>query len=231
MTPNTSTFCFKELTFPAEPTPNRSGGKLVKVGYGPTHRVVECQLGASVREALHVPFEIEQAGQKEDPSRQHEYVFKVDVPEGSPARRFLDALKDATLAAAEEHSVAWFKKKLTPAQLADRYKSNVKLSESPEWPDRAVLKVFATGEHAAKVWVATLVDGKMTKPVAGTYKDIRAHAMVLPKIKVKGGVYFLNGSSNFGTSLVVTEVLVLNEQPSTSFGIDVGDVDIPFSAN
>ena len=92
MTPNTSTFCFKELTFPAEPTPNRSGGKLVKVGYGPTHRVVECQLGASVREALHVPFEIEQAGQKEDPSRQHEYVFKVDLSPGPTFRHFIPTL-------------------------------------------------------------------------------------------------------------------------------------------
>ena len=43
-------------------------------------------------------------------------------------------------------------------------------------------------------------------------------------VKVKSGVYFMNGK--FGTSLVATEILVVKEEGETSGGsrVDTGDI-------
>ena len=52
MAPTHATFDFGQLTFGATTVPTRSGGKSVRVGYGPTAQQVEFQLGISPYDTL-----------------------------------------------------------------------------------------------------------------------------------------------------------------------------------
>ena len=67
-------------------------------------------------------------------------------------------------------------------------------------------------------------DGKLTTPTAGTIEDITPNSMVLPIVRVQGGVYFM--SAIYGTSLVADSVLVLKDAEAAHGAIaefDLGD--------
>ena len=67
-------------------------------------------------------------------------------------------------------------------------------------------------------------DGKLTTPTRGTIEDITANSMVLPIVRVQGGVYFM--STVYGTSLVADSVLVLKDAKAShgaSAEFDLGD--------
>ena len=59
----------------------------------------------------------------------------------------------------------------------------------------------------------------------GTEADIKQGDKVLPKLKIKSGVFFLN--RDFGISFVASELLVVKGvDASTSSGFDLGGVEV-----
>ena len=140
--------------------------------------------------------------------------MKLDLTEN--AKVFLKKLEQATLAAAEHHSVSWFKKQLTKEKITSMYKPLVREDESGTVADRVWIKV-ASYRHSpfeAKVTVIKKKGDKYAMPVPGTFADVK-DSLVVPVVKIRGGVYFGNGG-NFGTSLVATEIVVIKEEGAVS---------------
>ena len=127
----------------------------------------------------------------------------------------------ATVAAAEEHSVAWFKKPTPNAA----HNSSIK-QQNGDRPDCLKLKVQPDGKRATEVQVASWRNGKLTKPMPGTLDDITPGSSCLVIARVQGGVYFV--SKSYGTSLVAAKVLVIKPEggPSGTLEFDFGDVEM-----
>ena len=221
---NTSNFDFNKLTF-TEAKPNKRGGNYATVAYGDETSRVEFQLGAFPNDLLQSPWGVDSANPQDPASG-----LQIKVNTSPKAKTFLKALEEATLKAAEHHSTSWFKKKLAKERIAALYNPIVKEDESGDHPDRVALKVFEKGSQniSKDLWTTVTVvkkkRGRYTTPFEGTLADVTPNAWVLPVVKVKSGVYFMNGK--FGTSLVATEILVVKEEGETSGGsrVDTGDV-------
>jgi hypothetical protein len=79
MAPKThKTFDFEQLTFGSQTTSTRSGGKCVRVGYGPTYSQVEFQLGTMPENTLVCAWGAELAN-KEDPTSGK--IMKLELDE------------------------------------------------------------------------------------------------------------------------------------------------------
>ena len=76
------------------------------------------------------------------------------------------------------------------------------------------VRILPDGKRATEIFVAQLVDGKITKPVKGSLDDVKGECLVLPILRVQGGVYFLQ--KQFGCSLVASKLLVLQQERSTT---------------
>ena len=104
MAPKThKTFDFEQLTFGSQTTSTRSGGKCVRVGYGPTYSQVEFQLGTMPENTLVCAWGAELAN-KEDPTSGK--IMKLELDEAS--HTFLTRFDEATVAAANQYSQSWF---------------------------------------------------------------------------------------------------------------------------
>ena len=218
--PNLKTFNADHLVFAAELKPNKAGGKYATVGYGDPKNQVEFQLGNSPKDALRCPWGVEPVSETEPDKLQ----IKLDLTED--AKALVERLEAATLRAAATHSVAWFKKSLNVEALRRDLNSSIKPSAKDEYADALKVKVVKDGLKPTKVSVATWKDGKLTKPIAGTLGDVVPGCMVLPILKIKGGVYFVQKS--FGTSLAASELLVVKDEGASSgtSGFDFGDVQM-----
>jgi len=67
-------------------------------------------------------------------------------------------------------------------------------------------------------------DGKLTTPTPGTIEDITPGSMVLPIVRVQGGVWFMG--AGYGTSLRAESVLVIkdsNASHGANAEFDLGD--------
>ena len=212
MAPNQSTFNFGNLTFDGSVSTNRGGGKYVQVAYQGTQVVF--QLGTSVHDTLRTPFGAEYAA-KDDPTSG--FVMKVELtPE---IQAFIEQFEAKTVEAANKHSQAWFGKP-TPNAM---HNSTVK-EQNGDRPPCLKLKIATEGSRPTSVQVATLTDGKLSKPTTGTVDDIKPGSSVLPIVRLQGGVYFINRT--YGCSLVADAVLVIKDHGSasrSSVTFDLGD--------
>ena len=212
-------FDLNALVYVPEPKDNTRGGKYATVGYGDAKKQVEFQLGDSPKEALRCAFGVE--APESDPNS---FAFKVDITD--KAKHFIQALDDATCRAAATNSPAWFKKQVDCATLKQFQNSAIKPSAKPEYPDTLKICVFKDGRKKPKVEVATWKDGKLTRPVPGTLDDVQQGVMVLPVLKIKGGVYFIK--KEFGISFLAAHLLVIRDEGGAvgSSGINYGDVEM-----
>ena len=216
--PKISTFDFNALSYSPELKPTRAGGKCVQVGYGAGMEQVKFQLGDSVHEALLCKW----GADKCDPNNPDgELQIKLELTDKSKA--FVEKLEAATTAAAEANSMAWFKKKKPTSVLT----SAIKPDKDDKYPDMVMLKLDTKSDNPARrtsIRVAMWKDGKLTTPVAGTIEDITPKSMVLPIVRVQGGVWFMG--PGYGTKLVAESVLVLKDAAAShgaSTEFDLGD--------
>ena len=222
---NPTNFDVRKLTF-TEAKPNKRGGNYATMAYENEDGRVTFQLGAIPNELLHTRFGVDYSNPQDPTSGKQ---VKLDLSPG--AKTFLKGIEQATLNAAEQHSVSWFKKKLTKDKITSLYTPIVKEDES-EYPDRIVLKVFEKGTQniSSELWTKVFVIKKRgdayTREVEGTLADVTPNSWLVPVVKVKSGVYFMNGK--FGTSLVATALVVVKEEGETSSsdgsGVDFGNI-------
>ena len=216
--PKISTFDFNALSYSAELKTTKAGGKCVQVGYGAGKEQVKFQLGDSIHEALLCKWGADKCDPNDPDS---ELQIKLELTDKSKA--FVEKLEAATAAAAEANSMAWFKKKKPTAMLS----SAIKPDKDDKYPDVVKLRLDATNPNPAlrtSVKVAMWKDGKLTPPTRGTIEDMTPNSMLLPIVRVQGGVYFM--STMYGTSLVADSVLVLKDAEAShgaSAEFDLGD--------
>ena len=209
MHPTHENFSFESLTFSSTTKVGKMGGKYVSVGYDGGKQVF-FQLGKSPLESLRSPFGAELAN-RDDPDSG--MVMKIEL--SSEVHGFITKFEDYTKEAAEANSMEWFNRATPNAT----YNSNIK-EQSGDRPD--VLKVKV--DEDTMVQVVTVKDGKIVGQVAGTVNDITKGSLVLPVIKIKGGVYFFNRT--YGTSFVARAVMVIKEKASKEFAFDLGGVEV-----
>ena len=216
-----SEFDFNALTFSSElKTGKSNGNKYVQVGYGLDKEQVKVQLGKTVNDAFRTPWGKDAVSQNEPDKLQ----IKIDMtPE---LRAFIEAFETATITAAQANSVAWMKVKHADyATIKANHSSNIKSSSNEDHADKLQLKLRTDGSNKeTKVEVASLKNGKLTKPKPGTVADIKPGDRVLPIVRVQGGVWFMN--KQFGTKLEIEEVLVLKDSGTAgkrkiSYGVEM----------
>ena len=140
------------------------------------------------------------------------------------------AFEDKTLQAAADNSPKWFGKEYNKSQVEISFSSRVKPQKDEGRPLTLALKVFSEGYRKTEVVVVEWKGEKLTKPVPGTLEDIDKGSMVVPIVRVQGGVYFLAGGG-FGISMVAASVMVVKGTPpgasggSSSFAFDMGGVE------
>jgi hypothetical protein len=208
---------------------NKNGRKTAAVTYdGKRIEEVPFQLG-NPNETLRCPFGVDtypKTGPPESMSMKLELTPEV--------KEFLKAFEGKTVEAATDHSVKWFGKEMSYAQLETTFSSRVKAQSDADRPDTLTLKV-EFGTRKTSVVVVEWNDGMVTKPVPASLDDIKAGAMVVPIVRVQGGVYFMGpGGKNFGTSMVAAAVMIVKGSPpdagsssvsSSSLGFDMGGVE------
>ena len=213
--PKISTFDFHALSYSAELKTTKAGGKCVQVGYGAGKAQVKFQLGDSIHEALQCKY----GADKCDPN-DPDAGLQIKLVLTDKSKAFLEKFEAATAAAAEAHSMTWFKKKTPTAVLTSAIKPDGEL-------EVVRLKLDTKSDNPARrtsVKVAMWKDGKLTTPTPGTIEDITPGSMVLPIVRVQGGVWFMG--AGYGTSLRAESVLVIkdsNASHGANAEFDLGD--------
>ena len=212
--PNHENFDFDKLTFAPQTTQNSHGGRRADIWYGTPDTQVKFQLGRDPHDTLRTPFGAEPAV-RDDPTSG--MVMKVEV-EGDKLA-FMQRFEKATSDAAHEHSQAYFNRPTPPSTFNTCIRE-----QNGDRPNVLKLKI-ATGHRATIIKVGTLKDGKI-EMVDGSVDDITPGSMVLPIIRVQGGMYFIQRT--YGTSLVVDQLLVVKEGQSTTGPLNfiLGDVEM-----
>ncbi len=175
-----------------------NGGKYRKLSYN-NGQFKDIQLGESIQDTIRCPFGVESASQS-DPTKLH---IKLDI---SPKlASFITAFDDVVKKSVNDTSMTH-----TSALKTNGQYNTLKVKVVPE----------------TNILVTTLKDGnKITTPVPGKIHDIRLGSMILPIVKVQGGVYYINTEDKgtlYGTSFVVTQILVVHNPQKTEFAL--GDV-------
>ena len=220
------TFDFDQLSFAAQTKPNRAGGKYATVGYGPAKEQVHFQLGASPKDALRCAFGLDESDK--EPGKKY---VKLELTEDT--HEFIEKLESTLVQSAEANSVAWFKKTHSSAVLESRLTSNIK-PQKDDRPDCVKLKVEEHGKTPTVVLVSTWKGHKLVpkEPVQGTLDDLTQGAMIVPIVKVQGGVWFMNEGKSFGMSLGASVLWVIKAEgapSSASSGtltFEMGDVEM-----
>ena len=209
-------FDIGQLTFAPKVATSRAGGKYVSVAY---HlQQVEFQLGTSPRDTMRTPFGAELAA-RDDPTSA--MVVKIEL-DGSK-QRFIERIEAATTTAAQLNSQEWFGRSNPSA-----VHNSLLKEQNGDRPPVLKLKI-ATGPRATVISVASLTNGKLSRPVLGTVEDIKPGVFLLPVIRIQGGVYFINRT--YGTSLVATAILVVKnldcvETNKEPLEFNLGDVEM-----
>lgn len=212
-----STFDFDKLTFADKLGTTKRGGKYAEVAY--EGRQLFFQLGDSPRDALRCPFGLDTPSADETDKR----VVKLELAPGPHA--FLNKFDEALVAAAERNSMEWFKKSTPSADHVSSIKTH-----NGGLPDVVKLKVQMDGERATKVFVSSWRNDKITKPVKGSLADLEKSKdhdlMLLPIVRVQGGVYFMNRT--YGTSLYADQLLVIKRPVEGHHDktFEMGDVEM-----
>jgi len=173
-----------------------NGGKYKRVSYN-GDQLKNVQLGASVHSTLRCPYGVEAVSQDQP----NKLCIKVDAPDD--VKTFVEAIDNLVKNSVNDSSLV----------------------------HRSTLRLGAVGttlklklQPDTQVFTATLKDNKLTTPKTGTFDDIKPNSQILPIIKIQGGVYFIE--ENYGTSLVATQLLIVNRETepiSFDLGCDIGD--------
>ena len=213
---NGAPFDVSKIIFSAETKPNKSGGRNAMVSRDEVSGArVEFQLGKRRADAMRCPWgldKVKQDAPEDDPRKQ----MKVEL--NAEAKVAIEKLEEATVAAAVEHSQAWFKEKkpLTESAVLDRFQSKLKTDDEKE-TTMLTLKVDTEGARKTVVKVCSAIgEGTYSTPVLGSYEDITPGCMVVPIVRISNGVYFVN--KNFGTSLVAKELVVVKDAGAATSG-------------
>lgn len=204
--PTNASFDFNQLTFSTATMPTRSGGKTVRVGYGPTGQQVEFQLGTTPLDTLVCAWGSDSKGgllaNPDDPASG--MVLKVELTEAT--RTFVQGFESATIAAANANSQGWFNRP-TPTHSHNsviKEQSGTLPDGSPR-PDVLKLKLKEDDPRATQVFVTRLTgDNGYTEPAPGSISDILKGLRVLVRARVANGVYFV--SRTYGCSLEAARV-------------------------
>ena len=217
--PTHVTFDFDALKYAATTTPNTRGGRYVKVGYGPSNGQVNFMLGLNPLDTIRTPYGAEFAS-PDDPTSGK--VMKLELTEDKLA--FMQQLEQTTIDAANTNSQAYFGRPVPNAT------HNSAIKENGEGKPLVLKVKIAEGSRATQVMVTTLQDGEFTPQVPGTVDDIKPGSMLLPILRVQGGMYFINRT--FGLSFVADKVLVVKEGTSASEDdFNFGDVPMKDAAD
>ena len=147
MAPTHATFDFGQLTFGTTTVPTRSGGKTVRVGYGPTGQQVEFQLGTSPRDTLQCAWDAGFAN-KDDPTSG--MVVKLELTDATKA--FVQGFESAIVAAANANSQGWFNRP-TPTHTHNSVikEQSGTLPDGTPRPDVIKLKLKEDGPRARSI--------------------------------------------------------------------------------
>ncbi len=187
----------------------QNGNKYKQISYK-GQQFKNIQLGASIFDLIRCPFGAEQVSQKQP----DKFCVKIDA--NTQLSTFIQTMDDMVI------------KSVTEEPNGDR----------SSYLHRSALKI--TGEYGTlkikiqpdtKILVTEFVnDKKIQTPVCGSKEDIVAGCMILPIIKIQGGVYFLDqsddGQTYYGTSIVATDILVVKKAAAPPVGFDLGDVTV-----
>ena len=197
-----------DITFGEKVEQNQNGSNLLKLNFR-GEQFKNIQLGKDVMSTLRCAWGVEKTPLEN--SNQFRYQMKLDCnPETSSFFEQLDAKVKAEV---EKHQKS--------GGITGTYSLNSVLrpSTNPSYPASIKLKVYADTE----VYTCSLKDSKMTSPSLGTIEDIKPNTLVLPIVKINGGVYFINES--FGTSIAASKILVVNTPRNIeSVPFNFGDV-------
>ena len=220
-------FDFDQLAYAEQPNVARATGrKTVSMTYA-GGRTVVFQLG-DPKAALRAPFGVDVYTN----AAQETKSIKVELT--PPTHEFIKRFETSTKAAAAAHAEEWFKKPHPPEQIAAMFSSRVREQDGGARPPLLNLKIAESGPNKTTVAVVEWKPGgaggrgKLSKPVAGNLADITRGAMVVPIVRVQGGVYFLS-SKEFGTSMVAEALLVVVGEPggsSAAPAFDLGDAEM-----
>ena len=188
-------FDFGSLQIETDTKQNKAGGKFASIGYGDAKQQVKFQLGGA-KDALKCEFGIDKD------SKFGKTTLKLEVAE--PQKHFVEKLETCVLDTALKSN--WFKKASSKDVLKERMYCNVKKSDDG---DCIRLKIEESGPKKTSVMVAEWRDAKLTKPIDGTLEDVVAGAMVLPIVRIQGGVWFSPDGKSFGISLGADSLLVI----------------------
>jgi hypothetical protein len=184
------------------------------------------QLGAT-RTPLRCPFGIDSYENKQGAV---EKSIKLELTDET--RAFVKGVEGATIDAAVANSAEWFGKAYPKEQLEENFNSCIKGQDGGR-PDCIKLKVKESGAGKTDVVRVVWKGEKVTAPVAATLEDVTGKSMVVPVVRIQGGVYFMgNGGKTFGTSMVADGLLIVEGAPggaTTAAGMsvtyDLGDVE------
>ena len=174
-----------------------NGGKYRKISYD-GQQMKDIQLGASVNDLLRCPFGIEPVSQ----NAPDKFCFKVEANDN--LTKFIQEL-DAKVIQSVNDETLTHRSTLRIGTMSNNIRIKI-------LPDTQFLMTFKKS------------DTVMTQPTIASKEDITANSMVLPIIKIQNGVYYIE--ENYGTSIVATQVLIVNghntnEHVNFLFGTDI----------
>lgn len=170
-----------------------NGGKYMRFAFN-GEQFKNIQLGASVQDTMRCKFGAEPVA-VDQPTK---LCIKMDVTE--KVKAFIVSIDDKVKAAVNDESM--------------NHRSTLR-----EGTQNTTLKLKILPE--TQVFTTTLKDNKMTQPKSASTSDITPNCQVLPIIKIQGGVYFIEGS--YGTSMVATQVLVVNGEKTEEVPFALGN--------
>jgi hypothetical protein len=226
MAPTHTTFDVAKLAYAdTAKTSKPHNRKSVAVTYDSSW-YVGFQLGA-IRTPLRCPFGIDSY---ENQQGVVEKSIKLELTDETLA--FVKEVEGATIDAAVANSVEWFGKAYPKEQLEENFNSCIKAQDGGR-PDCIKLKVKESGSGKTDVVRVVWKGEKVTAPVAVTPEDVTDRSMIVPVVRIQGGVYFVgNGGKTFGTSMVADGLMVVEgapDDPTTTAGssvtYDLGDVE------
>jgi len=177
----------------------QNGGRYRKISYN-NGQLKDIQLGENVHDLLRCPFGVEAVS----PDQQNKLCMKLNIT--PKLCDFMTALDNTVIQAVGD----------TTGGSTLVHRSTIRVHNMP------TMKIKLLPE--TQVFVTTIkTDKQITTPVEGGYDDIKPGSMLLPIVKIKGGVYFVE--NNYGTSIVATQILVVKGGPDNgSAAFNLGDV-------
>ena len=163
-----------------------NGGKYRKVSYK-GGQLKGIQLGSGVNDLIRCPFGIEPVAQNQP----DKFCIKLEANEHLST--FIQTLDQKVIDCVNDSKLT-HRSTLKLGTISN----NLKIKIQPD------TQILITTMKSPSV---------LTPPAKGSMKDITPNSMVLPIIKIQGGVYFIE--DNYGTSMVATQVLIVNGSPSS----------------